>query len=431
MATKGETIFTVDPVALKYGAGALRELGADAKALGTTRVMLVTDSTLAALEPVTIARDALRAAGLDVVVYDRVRVEPTDTSFRDAAAFAQEGRFDGFVSVGGGSVIDTAKAANLYSTYPADLLDYVNAPIGKAIPVPGPLKPHLACPTTAGTGSETTAVAIFDLEESQVKTGISSKFLRPSKAVVDPTATYSLPAGVVACTGFDVLTHAIESYTARLFTSRDAPADPALRPPYQGANPWSDGGALRAIELGGRYLVRAVTDPSDTEARDNLTFAATLAGMAFGNAGVHIPHAMSYSVAGLNHRYVADGYEEAYQKTGHGMVPHGLSVVINAPAAFRFTADTAPERHLVAARALGATEGSVEDAGEVLATQLEKMMRATGIPSGLQALGYGEADIPALVDGAWKQQRLLVMAPKTVTRDDLAALYKGAMRYWD
>lgn len=431
MATKGETIFTVDPVALKYGAGALRELGADAKALGMTRVMLVTDSTLAALEPVTIARDALRAARLDVVVYDRVRVEPTDTSFRDAAAFAQEGRFDGFVSVGGGSVIDTAKAANLYSTYPADLLDYVNAPIGKAIPVPGPLKPHLACPTTAGTGSETTAVAIFDLEESQVKTGISSKFLRPSKAVVDPTATYSLPAGVVACTGFDVLTHAIESYTARLFTSRDAPADPALRPPYQGANPWSDGGALRAIELGGRYLVRAVTDPSDTEARDNLTFAATLAGMAFGNAGVHIPHAMSYSVAGLNHRYVADGYEEAHQKTGHGMVPHGLSVVINAPAAFRFTADTAPERHLVAARALGATEGSVEDAGEVLATQLEKMMRATGIPSGLQALGYGEGDIPALVDGAWKQQRLLVMAPKAVTRDDLAALYKGAMRYWD
>lgn len=427
MAGSPETIFTVDPVALKYGAGALRELGVDAVALGMKRVMLVTDPTLAALAPVATAREALRAAGIDVVVFDRVRIEPTDASFRDAAAFATEGKFDGFVSVGGGSVIDTAKAANLYSTYPpADFLDYVNAPLGRAVPVPGPLKPHLACPTTAGTGSETTAVAIFDFVESQVKTGISSKFLRPTKAVVDPTATYSLPAGVVACTGFDVLTHAIESYTARLFSSRPAPADPLTRPPYQGANPWSDGGALRAIELGGRYLVRAVTDPADTEARDNLTFAATLAGLAFGNAGVHIPHAMSYSVAGLNHRYTATGYENE-----GGMVPHGLSVVINAPAAFRFTADTAPGRHLTAARALGATGGGLSDAGDILAGQLEHMMRATGIPSGLKALGYGEDDIPALVDGAWKQQRLLVMAPKEVTRDHLATLYGAAMRYWD
>ncbi|MGC2856418.1 hydroxyacid-oxoacid transhydrogenase [Novispirillum sp. DQ9] len=431
MAGSPETIFTVDPVALKYGAGALRELGADATAAGMRRVLLVTDPTLAALPPVATATEALKAAGLEVVIFDRVRIEPTDTSFREAAAFAVEAKVDGFVSIGGGSVIDTAKAANLYSTYPADFLDYVNAPLGRAKPVPGPLKPHLACPTTAGTGSETTAVAIFDFVESQVKTGISSKFLRPTKAIVDPTTTYSLPAGVVACTGFDVLTHAIESYTARLFTSREAPADPLARPPYQGANPWSDGGALRAIELGGRYLVRAVSDPADTEARDNLTFAATLAGLAFGNAGVHIPHAMSYSVAGLNHRYVADGYDQAREQTNQGMVPHGLSVVINAPAAFRFTADTAPERHLIAARALGAPGGGVDEAGEVLAGRLEEMMRATGIPNGLEALGYGTGDIPALVDGAWKQQRLLVMAPKAVTRDDLAALYGGAMRYWD
>lgn len=431
MAGTPETIFTVDPVALKYGAGALRELGADATAAGMRRVLLVTDPVLAALPPVATATEALKAAGLDVVVFDRVRIEPTDASFKDAAAFATEAKVDGFISIGGGSVIDTAKAANLYSTYPpADFLDYVNAPLGRAMPVPGPLKPHLACPTTAGTGSETTAVAIFDFVESQVKTGIASKALRPTKAIVDPTATYSLPAGVVACTGFDVLTHAIESYTARLFTSREAPADPLTRPPYQGANPWSDGGALRAIELGGRYLVRAVTDPADTEARDNLTFAATLAGLAFGNAGVHIPHAMSYSVAGLNHTFVADGYDKAQAMTRQGMVPHGLSVVINAPAAFRFTADTAPERHLVAARALGAEDGGVEEAGEILARRLEDMMRATGIPNGLSALGYGEGDIPALVDGAWKQQRLLVMAPKAVTRDDLAALYAGAMRYW-
>lgn len=425
-----ETIFTVDPVALKYGHGALRELGADAKLLGMTRVLLVTDPKVARLECVATAKASLERAGLDVVVFDQARVEPTDRSFREAAAFASDAKVDGYVSVGGGSAMDTAKAANLYATHPTgDFLDYVNAPIGGAKPVPGPLKPHIACPTTSGTGSETTAVAIFDLEDSHVKTGISSRFLRPSKAVVDPTATYTLPGGVVACTGFDVLTHAIESYTARPFDSRPLPEDPTERPPYQGANPWSDGGALRAIALGGQFLERAVHDPQDTEARDMLCFAATLAGLAFGNAGVHIPHAMSYSVAGLNHRHHARGYEDEA-----GMVPHGLSVVINAPAAFRFTGDTAPERHLRAAEALGAANVENVDpieAGDLLATQIERMMRSTGIPNGLKGLGYDPADIPALVDGAWKQQRLLVMAPKTVTRDDLAALYADAMEYWE
>jgi len=424
-----ESVFTVDPVFLKYGHGALAELGADAAALGMKRVMLVTERHLLDLPPVRTARDALAAAGLEVVVWARALVEPTDASFREAIEAATEIAPDGFVSVGGGTVIDTAKAANLYTTWPTDdFLDYVNAPVGGAKPVPGPLKPHLACPTTAGTGSETTAVAIFDLVGSNVKTGIASKFLRPTRAVVDPTATYSAPPGVVACCGFDVLTHAIESWTARPYTSRDKPADPAGRPPYQGANPWSDGGALRAIELGGRYLERAVAEPEDTEARDGLCFAATLAGMAFGNAGVHVPHAMSYAVAGMGHGFHARGYEDE-----KGMVPHGLSVVINAPAAFRFTADASPDRHLRAAAALGVpgTEGAdPDDAGDLLAGRLEEMMRATGLPSGLEALGYSEDDVPRLVEGTWKQQRLLVMAPKEVTRDDLAALFRAGMRYW-
>lgn len=423
-----ETIFTVDPVPLKYGHGALAELGGDARGLGMTRVGLFTDRTVAGLPCMATALAALREAGLDVVVYDAVEVEPTDRSFAAAAAFAQSARLDGFVSLGGGSVMDTAKAANLLSTWPDDLLAYVNAPVGGAKPVPGPLKPHIACPTTCGTGSETTGVAIFDLPERQLKTGISNRLLKPRLAVVDPTATYTLPAGVVAATGFDVLTHAIESYTARLFTSRDRPAAPALRPPYQGANPWSDGGALEAIRLGGRYLERAAADASDTEARDFLTFAATLAGMSFGNAGVHIPHAMSYAVAGLNHEYRAAGYDAA----GHGMVPHGISVVVNAPAAFRFTADADPQRHLTAAAALGADihQAGPDDAGAVLAGRLAEMMRATGIPNGLSDIGYTDADIPALVNSAWPQQRLLVQAPKPVTEADLADLFRAAMRYW-
>lgn len=422
-----ETIFTVDPVPLKYGHGALREIGEDARAMGMTRVGLVTDPLVATLPCFATALEALKKAGLDVVVFDRTRVEPTDASFAEAAQWARESALDGFVSIGGGSAMDTAKAANLLSTWPDDLMAYVNAPVGRAQPIPGPLKPHIACPTTSGTGSETTGVAIFDLPERQLKTGISNKLLKPRLAVVDPTATYTLPAGVVAATGFDVLTHAIESYTARPFNSRPAAATPGARPPYQGSNPWSDSGALQAIRLGGAYLERAVTDPDDLEAHDQLTFAATLAGMSFGNAGVHIPHAMSYAVAGLNHAFRARGYERC-----GGMVPHGISVVVNAPAAFRFTADADPARHLTAADALGADvrDAAPEDAGTILAHRLAEMMRNTGLPNGLKEIGYSDNDIPALVRSAWPQQRLLAQSPKPVTEDDLADMFRDAMAYW-
>lgn len=423
----GETGFTVEAARMKFGPGMLAELGDDARSLGMTRVALFTDPNVAATEPFAAALASLKAAGLEVALYDGCRVEPTSASFLDAAAFAREAGVDGYVSIGGGSVIDTAKAANLYATHPADFLAYVNKPLGEGIPVPGPVRPHIACPTTCGTGSETTGVAIFDHVEKQVKTGISSRHLRPSLAVVDPRTLDSLPPGVIAATGFDVLTHAIESHTARPYRSRPRPESSALRPPYQGANPWSDIGSLQAIRLGGSYLVRAVADRDDQEARDALMFAATLAGLAFGNAGVHIPHAMSYSVAGMNHSFVATGYEKA-----EPMVPHGISVVLNAPAAFRFTGPAAPQAHLRAAEALGAdTRGAApEDGGRLLADRLIEMMRATGVPNGLSALGYGEADIPGLVRGASAQQRLLTIAPCAVGDDDLRRLYADAMRYW-
>ncbi|MCP5371432.1 MAG: iron-containing alcohol dehydrogenase [Hyphomicrobiales bacterium] len=425
--TGGETVFGVNASTLKFGAGCLDELGGDALALGLKRVGFFVDPRVRATDPGARAIESLRQAGIDTAVYDHCKVEPTNHSFMEAIDFARDGNFDGFISLGGGSVMDTAKAANLYTTHPAGFLDYVNAPIGGGVPIPGPVKPHIACPTTSGTGSEMTGAAIFDLVEQQVKTGISNKFLKPTLAVVDPSTTYSLPGGVVASTGFDVFTHAIESYTARPFTSYDRPDSPKTRPVYQGANPWSDIGAMQAIRLGGKYIVRGVRSADDHEARDALMFASALAGLAFGNAGVHIPHAMSYSVAGLNHSFVATGYED-----DNPMVPHGISVVLNAPAAFRFTAPVAPERHLEVAAALGAdTSGVGEDAaGALLADTLIAMMKATGIPNGLADLGYGEGDIPALVKGAQQQQRLLVVSPRPVETADLEGLYRDALRYW-
>ena len=293
--------------------------------------------------------------------------------------------------------------------------------------MPGPILPHIACPTTAGTGSESTGVAVFDYLEKQVKTGISSKHLKPSLGIIDPEFTYTLPPLVTAATGFDVLTHAIESFTAVPYTRRAKAADPALRPPYQGANPHSDLGSLEAIRLGGEFLVRAVRDPDDRQARIAMMYAATMAGMSFGNAGVHVPHAMSYSVAGMIRDYRPEGWPQE-----HALCPHGISVVVNAPAAFRFTGPAAPEHHLAAAAALGADTGGVapNNAGALLADTLAAMMRETGIPNGLSDLGYGDDDIPGLAKGAFAQQRLLSIAPLPVSVEDLERLYADAMRYW-
>lgn len=424
---EGETVFSVSSSPIKFGAGALGELGADAQALGMKRVALFVDPHVLASAAGETALGSLRAAGLEFTIFDQARCEPDSDSFEAAAAFAREGAFDGFVSLGGGSVMDTAKAANLLASWPDELIAYVNAPIGRAKPIPGKLKPHIACPTTCGTGSETTGITIVDLKSAGLKTGIASPLLKPSLAIVDPTTTESLPGGVVAASGFDVLSHAVESFTARPYTSRPRPAHPSQRPPYQGSTPYNDIGSLAAIRLGGKYLARAVRDAGDRQARHQLMFASTLAGLAFGSAGVHIPHAMSYSVATLRHEFTAPGYEER-----DPMVPHGIAVVINAPAAFRFTAPANPARHLEAAAALGAdvAGAALQDAGEILAQAFIALMRETGLPSGIAALGYREADVPALAEGAYAQQRPLVMAPRAVSKSDLEGLYRDAMRYW-
>ncbi len=421
-----ESIFTVDFNAIKYGPGALDELSFDAQELGISRAALFTDPQVRSLEYVHRAIRKLDKAGIDYEVYDAVSIEPTDASFKDATRFAVEGRFDGYLSIGGGSVIDTCKAANLYSTYPADFLNYVNAPVGEGLPVPGTLAPHIACPTTAGTGSECTGIAVFDYLEKRVKTGIASAKLKPSRAIVDPNTTVTLPSNVVAASGFDVLCHALESYTARSYTRRVRPDD-GIRPLSQGANPYSDMGCRQALWLTGQYLERAVRDAGDVQARHSMMLAATLAGIAFGNSGVHIPHGMSYSVAGLVRDYCPEGYS-----VDHPLVPHGISVVVNAPAAFRFTAPASPRRHLEGAKLLSAdaTDVTEAEAGEMLAEHLQNMMKATGIPNGISGVGYGEQDLERLTQGAFMQQRLLANAPCEVSEVDLEMMYRQAIRYW-
>ena len=317
------------------------------------------------------------------------------------------------MAVGGGSVIDTAKAVNLYTTYPpADFLDYVNAPIGKAMPVPGPLKPLIAIPTTAGTGSETTGVSIFDLTALHAKTGIASRRLKPTLGLLDPDNTRTMPPEVAASSGLDILSHAVESFTALPYAARPRPDRPALRPAYQGSNPISDVWSLQALRMVAGYLVRAVEDPADDEARAQMLLAASYAGVGFGNAGVHLPHGMSYPVSGHVAGYRAPGYS-----SDHPLVPHGVSVILNAPAVFRFTASASPARHLQAAEALGADVAGVcaADAGRVLADRITWFMERLRVPNGLRAVGYTTADIPRLVEGTLPQHRVTKLSPRAAS----------------
>ena len=414
---------------LRFGPGTTREVGKDLADMGLKRVMVVTDPNLRDLPPVQTVEESLRDEGIDFAVFDRARVEPTDVSFKEAIAFAAEGDFDAFVGVGGGSSIDTAKVANLFTTYPADLLTYVNAPIGQGQPVPGPLKPLIAIPTTAGTGSETTGVAIFDLTEQHAKTGIAHRRLKPTLGIVDPENTRTMPSVVAASTGLDVLCHALESFTVLPYDQRPRPERPILRPAYQGTNPISDIWAVKAIELVAHYLVRAARNPGDDEARGNMILASSMAGMGFGNAGVHLPHGMSYPVSGMVRDFRPEGFV-----TDHAIVPHGMAVVLAAPAVFRFTGPACPERHLLAARALGADVSDVQDpdaeAGGILAEAVVAMMKQLEMPNGLSAVGFTEDDIPGLVEGTLPQHRVTKLSPRPAERDDLEAMFRDAMTAW-
>lgn len=426
LAAGCETAFTVDASRVTFGRGALAEVGDRARALGMRRVALFTDPRLRASPWFHEVAHALAAAGLDAIVFDAVAIEPTDATFEAAAQFAREARPDGYVSLGGGSVIDTCKAANLLATHPAPLRTYVNAPLGDARPIPGPLAPHLACPTTCGTGSEVTGIAIFDWLAHHAKTGIASPRLRPTEAIVDPRTTATLPSAVVAASGMDVLCHALESFTARSYAQRAAPSAPSARPMSQGKNPWSDLGCREAIRLAARYLVRAVRDVGDLEAREQIMWAATLAGIAFGNAGVHAPHAMAYAVAGRVRDFAPAGYPEA------PIVPHGMAVGVNAPAVFRAFGAFCPEQHLEAAALLGAeTRGAgPAEGGGLLAARVIELSRAIELPNGIAGVGYTSADLEDLVAGTLPQQRLLANAPCEVDADCVRELFAGALTYW-
>ena len=422
-----ETLITYSMVPLKFGFAAADETGYEAKRLGAKKVLICTDKNLSATGHPERIKKILEKEGIGVDIYDDIHVEPTDKSFDKAAGDVKGNEFDLYVAIGGGSTMDTTKAVNLLLTYPAPVMDYINKPIGNARPVPGPLKPSLFLPTTAGTASESTPSAILDILDLKVKSGISHPNLRTTMAIVDPLLTVSMPPEVTASTGMDVLTHALESYTNMPFDKRKKPDHPGDRASYIGSNIISDIFCIKAIELVGKYLRRAVADPYDLEARWHMMAGSTIAGMGFSNAGVHIPHSMGYPIAGMIRDYRPAGY-----RVDEAMIPHGQAVTITAPAAFKFTAPIWPEKHAHAAELLGLNSRgmSIMEAALALSDQIIQLMKDIGFPNGLSDLGYTEADIPQIVEGTLKQERLMVSCPRVTGEKELTRIAKESMKIW-
>jgi hydroxyacid-oxoacid transhydrogenase len=420
-----ETIFTWGAPPLKFGAGAVDEIGFEMAQHGAKRVLILTDPGISQLGiPARIA-DSLTRYGISSEIFDGVHVEPTDDSMDKAAGYArQQGPWDGFVAVGGGSSIDTAKAVNLLTTDGGELMDYINAPIGAGRAPSHQLKPLIAVPTTAGTGSESTAMCVLDILSMKVKSGISHWRLRPTLAVIDPLVSLSLPPEVTASAGMDIVCHAVESYTARWYTSYDRKT-PEQRVTYCGSNPISDLWSERSLALLARSFRTAVREGSNLGARSDMMMAATFAGMGFGNAGVHIPHANAYPIAGMVRDFRPAGYPQQ-----EPMVPHGMSVSLTAPEAFRFSFESAPDRHLQAAAMLAPDMEKLNDGREQLPSALVDLMRDIGIPNGIGGVGYTESDVPDLVPGTMKQQRLLATCPRPVDADDIAGILTRSIENW-
>lgn len=384
--------------------------------MGITNALIVTDKNLNEnTKWPELTKEYLEGEGIKATIWDGVHIEPTDVEVMKGIEFAKDKNFDGFIAVGGGSSIDTAKMINLYTTYPTpDFKDYIAPPTGKGKSVPGPLKPLIAVPTTAGTGSENTPVAIVDLVKEKLKVGISHPSLLPDYAILDPIVTTTLDPYHTATTGLDALMHDIECYTAIPYNARPRPESPDKRPVYVGSNPVSDIFVEKSAELIGKYLRRAYFNPYDMEARRNMMLASHLGG-AFGNAGVHIPHALAYPIAGRRHD-----------------LPHGLTCILTAPASIEFIAPVVPEKLARLAKLLGEdVDGMpVRDAALQLKEALIKLFRDLNMPSGLAEVGFDEKDIDELAEGAMKIQRLLSCSPRPVTIEDVKWIFKESMYNW-
>lgn len=384
---------------IKFGAGACTEIGYEARKLGGSRALIVTDKGVAGAGILQSILPPLEREGIPYAVFDAVIPEPTDQTFSECLAFARRDRYDIIIGVGGGSSIDVAKTVGILLKYGGELLDYVAPPTGGGKPIPGTGLPVIACPTTAGTGSEVSPASVISFKALKLKAGISSPYQRPTLALVDPCLCVSVPPKVTAFTGMDALCHAIEGYVTRQYDRKALPDAPAKRPVYGGCNPLSDSIALQAVQLVSDNLRRACDNGEDLEARWGMSLGSMMAGIAFTNSGLGLVHAIALSLGG---KYP---------------ISHGEAVAILLPAVMEFNAPSNFGKFEEIARVMGETTDGLSraEAAMCAVTAVKRLAADIGIPASLKAVGVSEGDLPLIAEDTLKVQRLLVGNPRRVS----------------
>ena len=376
-------------------AGVLRDV---AREFGP-RVLVCTDQNMVKAGVCETVLAHLAEGKAEVKVFDGGQPEVDLQTIERAAAAAQAYAPDVVIGLGGGSNLDLSKAVALLLKHPGPLSAYYGEHN-----VPGPIAPVVAVPTTAGTGSEVSPVAVVADPERAMKVGIASRALIPKWAIVDPALTVSCPASVTAHSGMDALVHAIESFCARVRT------DCSPHAIFVGKNPMSDVLATKAISAITRYLPTAVAQPNDRTARQEMAFASLLAGMAFSAAGTAAVHALQYPVGEATH------------------TPHGLGNAVLLSTVMRRITPSRIEEMAFIARSLDATLNSKPDAEAAAqaAGLVEKLAGKVGIPKGLRALGVKQEQLPQLSKMASTVKRLLDNSPVPFEERDLLQLLQEA-----
>ena len=369
--------------------GAALNLGQQCAALGASHILVVTDPGLMAIGLVQPVIEALAAAGFEVTVFDQVREDPPEETVLTAAAMSRKAGVDGVIAVGGGSSMDVAKVVSALLASEQSLADMYGVD-----QVSGGRLPLILVPTTAGTGSEVTPVAVITTGAT-TKAGVSSAVLLPDAAVLDADLTLGLPPAVTAMTGVDAMVHAIEAYTSK-----------------HKKNPVSDNLARQALALLNDNIRTAVHEGSNQEARANMLLGAMLAGQAFANAPVAAVHALAYPLG------------------GHYHIPHGLSNSLVLPSVLEFNAPEAASLYAELAPIVvdGPLTGSDEAKTAAMIDALRQLIDDVQLPATLEQARVKESDLEMLAEDAMLQQRLLVNNPRDVEYDDALAIYRTAYR---
>jgi alcohol dehydrogenase len=387
MALADQTFGFFIPTVSLMGVGCSKETGAQAKALGATNLLIVTDAGLSKMGVADKIKAQLEEAGLKAVIFDGAEPNPTDKNVHDGVKVYQDSKCDGIVSLGGGSSHDCAKGVGLVIGNGGHIRDFEG--VNKSTK---PMPPFLAINTTAGTASEMTRFCIITNTDTHVKMAIVDWRCTPNIAINDPVLMVGKPAALTAATGMDALTHAVEAYVSTI------------------ATPITDACALQAIKLIAEYLSPAVANGQNLEARDKMAYAEYLAGMAFNNASLGYVHSMAHQLGGFYN------------------LPHGVCNAILLPAVCEFNAIACPKRYADIAVALGEEISGLApmDAAAKGIEAIRKLSRAIGIPAGLKELNVKEADLKVMAENA-KKDACQLTNPRTATLEQVIGIFKAAM----